>query len=112
MGEASIKNALYEGLVRIRIAAQGADEAVGEFAKIYTEDGTSKSEADLEAQRNASIVARDVLRKFKSLIDCMQGDWGCWSEDRYKELDWKCYEEMNKLKSTRSQTVEKSTQEK
>src|ERR1700674_5654192 len=107
----SIDSALYEGLAQIRLAARSIDGAVNEFAKIYPEEGTAKSEAELEAQKQASIVASDVLCKLKGLIDCVQSDWGCWSEDAYKELDWKCFEEMNKLKNARSQAAEKSTQE-
>jgi hypothetical protein len=87
-----INDALFEGLAGVRMIAEGYNTAAIEFAKIC--DGKANS----VEQRQAIKTARGSLKLAKELADVMQGDWGCWAEDRYKALVEQCFEVMSELR--------------
>jgi hypothetical protein len=96
MDARDIDNALFERLAGVRQAAEGLNKAATEFAKIC--DGDSQSQTQSEHQLKAIKTPSEALKSLKKLVDAMQGDWNCWSEDRYKEVAMLCFEEMTKLR--------------
>lgn len=94
MDSGEIDNALFDGLAGVRRAAKGLDRAAVEFAKICDTETQSVD------QRQAIYTTREALKSVKKLVDEMQGDWGCWSEERYKALAELCFEAMSKLRGS------------